>query len=66
MQELIKTRIHDSIDVKTALLDNEEFLNTVENLANEIVNAIQNGNKLVLCGNGGSASDSIHIAAELS
>ena len=65
MIELIKERIQDSIDVKTALIDKEDLLNIVEGLANEIVNAIQNGNKIVLCGNGGSASDALHFAGEI-
>lgn len=65
MKELIKERIHDSINVKTSLLDNEELLNAVDGLAEEIVKAIINGNKLVLCGNGGSASDALHFAGEI-
>ena len=65
MQELIRERIQDSIDVKSSLLENEELLNTVDGLAGEIVKAISNGNKLVLCGNGGSASDALHFAGEI-
>lgn len=65
MQELIRKRIQDSIDVKTSLLCNEELLITVEKLSDEIVKAIQNGNKIVLCGNGGSASDALHFAGEI-
>ena len=65
MIDLIKERMQDSINVKKILLGNEELLKTVENLANEIVRAIQNGNKLILCGNGGSASDALHFAGEI-
>ena len=65
MTDLIKERIQDSINVKMALLGNEELLKTVDGLANEIVKAIQNGNKLILCGNGGSASDALHFAGEI-
>ncbi len=65
MQELIKERIQDSIDVKSSLLENEELLNTVDGLAGEIIKAISNGSKIVLCGNGGSASDALHFAAEI-
>lgn len=36
----------------------------LENIAKLILNALSNGNKLLLCGNGGSAADSQHIAAE--
>lgn len=65
MNSLIKERIQDSINVKYGLLKNEELLVTVESLAGEIVSAIKNGNKLVLCGNGGSASDALHFAGEI-
>ena len=37
---------------------------TIMAAANEIVRAIKNGNKLLICGNGGSAADSQHLAAE--
>ncbi len=65
MQELIKKRIQDSIDVKAELLNNDKLINLVDDLANKIADAIQNGNKLVLCGNGGSASDALHFAGEI-
>lgn len=65
MKNLIMKRIQNSIDVKTELLNNEELLTIVENLSDEIVKAIQNGRKLVLCGNGGSASDALHFAGEI-
>lgn len=63
--EIIKQRIQDSIDVKTALLSNDILLNTVSVLADEIVSCIKNGGKLVICGNGGSASDALHFAGEV-
>lgn len=65
MKKLIKERIQDSVNVKMGLLGNEELLNMVENLADEIVKAIKTGHKLVICGNGGSASDSLHFAGEI-
>ena len=65
MKELMKQRITESIEVKKGLLENEELLNILENLTNEIVKAIRNGYKLVLCGNGGSASDALHFAGEI-
>ena len=65
MKELIKQRIAESIEVKKELLENEELLSILENLTNEIVKAIRNGHKLVLCGNGGSASDALHFAGEI-
>lgn len=65
MKETIIKRINESIETKQALLGNEKILEVEENLANEIVNCISNGGKLVLCGNGGSASDALHFAGEI-
>ena len=65
MRKLITERIQDSINVKRSLLENEVLLNSVESLADEIVKCIKGGHKLVICGNGGSASDSLHFAGEI-
>lgn len=65
MKDFIRKRIQDSIDLKKSLLLNETLLNTVESLADEIVKCIKGGHKLVICGNGGSASDSLHFAGEI-
>ena len=65
MHELIRERIQDSIKVKQSLLENSVLLNAVSDLADEIVRCIRNGGKLVLCGNGGSASDALHFAGEI-
>lgn len=65
MDAIIKERINDSIKVKQVLLENSELLETVSGLAEEIAEAIQNGYKVVLCGNGGSASDALHFAGEI-
>lgn len=65
MKEIMKQRINDSIEVKKGLLENEELLKILEALTNEIIEAIRNGHKLVLCGNGGSASDALHFAGEI-
>ena len=65
MFKLIKERIQESINAKKELLNNEELLKTVEDLSGEIIKAIRSGHKLVLCGNGGSASDALHFAGEM-
>lgn len=62
---LIKERLKDSIKVKEELLENPELLEMVSRLADEIVLAIKYGKKVVICGNGGSASDALHFAGEL-
>lgn len=65
MKQLIKQRISESIEVKRNLLENDKLLDTLESLTKEIITAIRNGHKLVLCGNGGSASDALHFAGEI-
>lgn len=63
--DVIKERIGDSIRVKESLLTNDQLLDTVCKLADEIVACISHGGKLVICGNGGSASDALHFAGEI-
>lgn len=63
--EIVKQRISDSIAVKQQLLENDELINTVASLADEIVKCISVGGKLIICGNGGSASDALHFAGEI-
>ncbi|MCX6313721.1 MAG: D-sedoheptulose 7-phosphate isomerase [Sphingobacteriales bacterium] len=64
--EKIKQIVQASIDVKQAVLKNEALLNTVNNCVNLIVTAFKSGNKVLFCGNGGSAADAQHLAAEFS
>ncbi len=64
--EKIKHIIQASIDVKTQILADEKILQTVMDCVNVMVNAFEKGNKVLFCGNGGSASDAQHLAAEFS
>jgi D-sedoheptulose 7-phosphate isomerase len=64
--EKIKNIIQASIDVKTKILHDDKLLLTVNDCVNVIVNAFEKGNKVLFCGNGGSASDAQHLAAEFS
>ncbi len=64
--EKIKDIIKDSVDVKNKILLDEKLLQTVKDCAYILVNAFKNGNKVLFCGNGGSAADAQHLAAELS
>ena len=66
MQQQIKQIIQASIDTKQKLLTDEALLSEIEKVAAQIVTAFKNGNKVLLCGNGGSAADAQHIAAEFS
>ncbi len=60
----IKSIISSSIEVKNKILNNELFLKRIEEVSNFIANAFENGHRLYLCGNGGSAADAQHLAAE--
>ena len=64
-RELIIQRFQDSIAVKEQIIQDEELLNTIINIADALTAAIQRGKKLVICGNGGSASDALHFAGEI-
>jgi D-sedoheptulose 7-phosphate isomerase len=66
MSDKIKNIIQNSIDVKAAVLANEDLLKTLQQCVDEIVAAFKNGNKVLFCGNGGSAADAQHLAAEFS
>jgi len=60
----IKQLFEESIRVKQRVLESQAF-DTLELMGEEAANAIQRGNKLLFCGNGGSAADAQHLAAEL-
>jgi D-sedoheptulose 7-phosphate isomerase len=62
----IKKSISESIQVKQNILENPELLSKISQVSQEIINAFKNDKKVLFCGNGGSAADAQHIAAELS
>ncbi len=64
--EKIKALIAASISVKQQLLTDDAMIQTVQQCADLITTAFKNGNKLLFCGNGGSAADAQHLAAEFS
>lgn len=66
MNSRIKEIISQSIKVKQDILNNEELLETTRSVAGVCIDALKQGNKILFCGNGGSASDAQHLAAELS
>jgi D-sedoheptulose 7-phosphate isomerase len=57
--------LQDSIAVKQQLLADEVALALIADVAQRCIDALRRGNKILLAGNGGSASDAQHIAAEL-
>ena len=64
--EKIKSIIQASISVKQEVLQQEELLQTVSQIVDVIVTAFRSGNRVYFCGNGGSAADAQHLAAEFS
>lgn len=66
MTTRITQSITDSINAKQAILNNSEFLARIEAAAEMITDSLRNGGKIHFCGNGGSAADAQHLAAELS
>lgn len=66
MKEKIKGIIRSSIDVKQLVANDNILHGSIEASINVIVNAFTNGNKVLFCGNGGSAADAQHLAAEFS
>ena len=66
MNKKIKDIISASILVKQQLLKDEAMLQRINDVVNVIANAFTNGNKVLFCGNGGSAADAQHLAAEFS
>ena len=64
--EFIKQKISSSIELKSRLLQSDTILSSVEKIVDEIITCYANGGKVLFCGNGGSAADAQHLAAELS
>jgi len=62
----IEERIQSSIDVKQNILNDKELLLKIAQVADMMVVALKAGHKILFCGNGGSAADAQHLAAELS
>lgn len=62
----IENIIKSSIDVKERILNNADLLSKISDVVNMIVKSYKKGGKVFFCGNGGSAADAQHLAAELS
>lgn len=63
--ESIARLLQDSIAVKQAVLADPALLKVIAEVAQRCIETLRSGNKILLAGNGGSASDAQHIAAEL-
>lgn len=66
MTKEIKEAISQSVKLKSLILNDEAILSTVAKAADMITRSLKSGNRVLFCGNGGSAADAQHLAAELS
>lgn len=66
MNQKIVDIIRASVSVKEKLLADETLVHTIKNITEKIITAFNKGNKVLFCGNGGSAADAQHLAAEFS
>ena len=65
MTDLIKSILQDSCDTKQKVINDDRLIKIIDDVIVACVGALKKGNKLLLAGNGGSAADAQHIAAEL-
>ncbi|NML38352.1 D-sedoheptulose 7-phosphate isomerase [Chitinophaga sp. G-6-1-13] len=66
MKTKIAQTIRESIAVKEAICQDERLLHTIQQVAEVIGLSLKQGHKVLFCGNGGSAADAQHLAAEFS
>jgi len=64
LADLVRDRVQSSIRVKQVLLSDSVFQDVVARAAMQIVTTLRGGGKVLFCGNGGSAADAQHLAAE--
>jgi len=66
MHDKIKKIITDSIVVKSTILADTQMLDRIQQIAVQMVKSLKNNGRIYFCGNGGSAADAQHLAAEFS
>ncbi len=64
MIEIFKKEILESIKVKQLLMNSPENLKVLEKLVKDCIKSLNDGGKIIFCGNGGSFADSQHLTAE--
>ncbi len=62
----IKLQLEEAADVLHRFIQNPDHLLSIERAAEIMISSINNGGKIISCGNGGSMSDAMHFAEELS
>lgn len=64
MENYIENYIKNSVNTKSKILNDKSILNLIEKISQVIVDVYKKGGKVLTAGNGGSAADAQHIAAE--
>ena len=62
--DLLKSRLQSSVEAFSSFLENREKAETFNKIAGQVVTSLKNGGRLYIAGNGGSAADAQHLAAE--
>lgn len=65
-ESIIKRAIEKTIETKNNILNDQDLIILIEKISEEMIATFKNGNKVLFCGNGGSAADAQHLATELS
>ena len=65
LKELVRQRIQGNLDLSQTMLDDLALLQLMEQAGEALIRVLKEGNKVLFFGNGGSAADAQHLAAEL-
>lgn len=64
MRDFIINQMRKSIEPKNIMIEDPEYIEKIELISSKIIDAYKSENKVLICGNGGSAGDAQHIAGE--
>ena len=64
--DYIKNHIREQLELTQEIIEDEEFIKNIHQIIEVIIRSYKAGKKVMFCGNGGSAADAQHLAAELS
>ncbi|MEA2097262.1 MAG: D-sedoheptulose 7-phosphate isomerase [Candidatus Cloacimonadota bacterium] len=65
MNKRVEMSLKESAENFAVFAEDERNIKIIEQISNTIANAFNNGNKVLICGNGGSSTDAMHFAEEL-
>lgn len=65
MKKIIRQELRQSLDILQKFKENKKNIDSIECAAEIMISCIKSGGKIIACGNGGSMSDAMHFASEL-